>query len=71
MRLSVIEAADLMDVTTGTIREWDRQGLLPNTTRTQGGHRRILAHDLNKLRCRSTGLADIINEEKRKNKEIR
>ena len=69
MKLSVQEAAELMDVTPGTIREWDRQGLLPSTTRTQGGHRRILAQDLTKLRSTSTGLADILNEEKRKNKE--
>lgn len=66
MKLSVMEAADLMDVTPGTVREWDRQGLLPNTTRTQGGHRRIDPKDLGRLSERSTGLSDIINSEKRK-----
>ena len=43
--LSVSEAAELLGVSTKTIRRWEGEGRL-NSTRTEGGHRRFKVSDL-------------------------
>lgn len=43
--LTVSEAAELLGVSTKTIRRWDVEGRI-KSTRTEGGHRRFLVSDL-------------------------
>jgi len=43
--LSVTEAAQLLGVSTKTIRRWENEGRI-KTTRTQGNHRRFSVSDL-------------------------
>jgi len=45
---SLSEAAELLGVTTKTLRNWDKRGIL-ETTRTAGGHRRIANSEIERL----------------------
>jgi putative resolvase len=44
--LTISEAARLVGVCVGTLREWDRSGVLRPSSRTPGGHRRYSLDDL-------------------------
>src|SRR5207245_1672473 len=46
--LSIAEVAELAGVSVGTIREWERGGLL-RASRTAGGHRRFRDDDVEEL----------------------
>ncbi|NEP76127.1 MAG: MerR family DNA-binding transcriptional regulator, partial [Okeania sp. SIO2G4] len=43
--LTISEAAELLGVSTKTIRRWEAEGRL-NSSRTEGGHRRFTVSDL-------------------------
>ena len=45
---SLSEAAELLGVTTKTLRNWDKQGKL-RATRTEGGHRRVSGGEIARL----------------------
>jgi excisionase family DNA binding protein len=40
MRVSIQEIANLLNVSTQSIRLWEKKGLIPKSERTLGGHRR-------------------------------
>lgn len=44
--VSCAVACQLLDVHPDTLRRWVEAGLLPNTRKTPGGHRRYLLADL-------------------------
>jgi excisionase family DNA binding protein len=46
--IDIAVAAEMLGVTTATLRNWDRKGQL-KSLRTQGGHRRYRLSDIEKL----------------------
>jgi excisionase family DNA binding protein len=55
--LRTSEVAELFSVSSRTVREWARRGLLP-TIRTPGGQHRFPEHPVRELLHRVRGLAD-------------
>lgn len=47
MKVPILEAAKMLNVSTSSIRLWEEKGLIPKAERTLGGHRR---YDLDELR---------------------
>lgn len=52
--ISIGEAASLLGVSTSTIRRWEKKGLLPQASRTLGGHRRYNIHEISNFYTSNT-----------------
>jgi DNA-binding transcriptional MerR regulator len=48
-RLRLHKVADLVGVSTSTIRRYEREGLLPRATRTRSGQRVYTSEDVQKI----------------------
>src|SRR5687767_2103719 len=46
--LTLTQAAEILDVNIATVRRWTNSGKL-KSLRTQGGHRRLFKHDIEKI----------------------
>jgi excisionase family DNA binding protein len=49
--LTVSEAALRLGVSAATMRRWAKAGVFPGTFRTRGGHYRLLAYEVDRLRA--------------------
>ncbi len=63
--VSVGKAAELLGVTTETLRQWERRKIL-ECQRTKGGHRRYLLSEIGKLQGKvQEDLSDVVEDQRR------